>query len=370
MWWWGCLVLGQYNMWWWWGCLVLGQYNMWWWWGYLVLVQYCMWCWCWCWCWSWCVTVTSTSWAPTCCPCWWRLPGWPQWALPPTTWSTTGRVARKRYVRVVLHQGGPSSVWCLIAVVHQSGLSFIGVVFYQGGLASEWYLIRVVSHLGGLSSVWSFIRVASHLLVHHGGLYQGGLSSGWFFHVGGLWSVWSVIRAVFHLAGPLSWWSLIRGFAVGRTQTIHVKAASQSKNIYPFTFHFGRKLILENVVLAFRCCNVTHFYHTPTPSSTSLSALSSSNGQPPDPFSLWSLVSASDGHDGGTELHRLAGGHGAHHGRRGSCHRHHLQVLRHLPLQQPPAYLPLLPGLLLEHHLDVVSGCFCCCCCCCCCWSA
>ena len=101
----------------------------------------------------------------------------------------------------------------------------------------------------------------------------------------------------------------------------------------------------------------------PAPSSTSLSALTSSNGRPPDPFSLWSLVSASDGHDGGTELHRLAGGHGAHHGRRGSRHRHHLQVLGHLPLQQPPAHLPLLPGFLPEHHLDVVSGCFRCCCC-------
>ena len=88
-------------------------------------------------------------------------------------------------IRVVYHQGGPSSVWSswhqggpssgwsvTREVPHQGGLSpgwsFISVVTCQGGISSGWSISRVVSQ-GGLSSGWSFIRVASP---------QGGLSLG------------------------------------------------------------------------------------------------------------------------------------------------------------------------------------------------
>ena len=73
------------------------------------------------------------------------------------------------FIRVVSHQGGVSSGWCLIRVV-----------FHHGGVSSGWHLIRVVFHQGGISSGWyissrwCLIRVAYLIRVVS---CQGGLSS-------------------------------------------------------------------------------------------------------------------------------------------------------------------------------------------------
>ena len=62
-------------------------------------------------------------------------------------------------MKVVSHQGGPSSAWSLIRMV-----------FDQGGLSSVWSLIKVVSNQDGLSCI--------SVAFHQGGLikvvfYQG-----------------------------------------------------------------------------------------------------------------------------------------------------------------------------------------------------